>query len=74
GELGAGLATARAVDRLEQVWSWASGLLRSGGELAMYRAPGEGGESLAELDPAPAAVRRVAMPGQPRELLFLTLG
>jgi len=74
GELGAGLATARAVDRLEHVWTWASGLLRAGGELAMYRAPGEGDEALSLLQPAPSTVRREPLIGHPRELLFLTLG
>jgi 16S rRNA (guanine527-N7)-methyltransferase len=71
GELGAGLATARAVDRLEQVWTWASGLLRAGGELAMYRALDEGDDALSRLVPAPAGARREPLPGQPRELLFL---
>jgi 16S rRNA G527 N7-methylase RsmG len=71
GELGSGLATARAVDRLQNVGPWAAGLLRSGGELVMYRAPGDEADAIAALVPPPAAVHREVLPGLPRELLFL---
>ena len=71
GTLGAGLATARAVVRLENVWPWALNFLRPGGELAVFRGRGEGVEQLAGLTPEPAATRTAPLAGQPRELLFL---
>lgn len=73
GTLGAGLATARAVDRLENVWPWALNFLRPGGHLAVFRSPGDVESELSGLKPPlPSASRTTPMPGQPRQLLFLT--
>jgi len=73
GSLDAGLATARAVDRLENVWPWALNFLRPGGTLAVFRGPGEVESELSGLRaPLPSASRVAQMPGQPRQMLFLT--
>jgi 16S rRNA (guanine527-N7)-methyltransferase len=71
-QLGAGLATARAVSRLPEVWLWSQALVRSGGWLATFKGKTEVEEETKNLPlPAPTEIRIHRIPRAPRALVRL---
>jgi len=75
GSLAAGLATARAVSRLEDVWTWSQDLLRPGGWLATWKGPDEAGSEAGALrTPAPTDIEIHPIAWAQRALLLIRKG
>ncbi len=72
GSLGAGLATARAVSRIENIWAWSQDLIAPGGWLATYKAPADADEEAGSLgNPVPAMIETSPVPGAHRTLVLI---